>query len=80
MTGNSVAKRLRKSVDSDGATMAMEAVVCGKCGERFAIRRDLSSHDTKLLEKQRAWVQEQLTWDHIQERRHHSTIELPDFQ
>jgi hypothetical protein len=60
--------------------MAMQPVICGKCGERFIIRPDVSAHDLKLVEQQRAWVQEQLVWDHIQERRHHSTVELPNFR
>jgi transcription elongation factor Elf1 len=74
-----VARRLRNSVDSGTAPNAIETVVCGKCGQRFAIRQDSGAHDTKLFEKQAAWVQEQLVWDHIQERKHHGTIELPDF-
>ena len=74
-----VARRLRKSADSDAATNTMETVVCGNCGQRFAIRRDPGALDSKLFEKQSAWVQEQLVWDHIQERRHRGTLELPDF-
>jgi transcription elongation factor Elf1 len=77
---HSVARRLRKSVASDAATSAMETVVCGKCGQRFAIRRDPGAHDTKLVEKQTAWVEEQLVWDHIQEREHHGSMELPDLK
>lgn len=74
-----VARRLRNAVDSGAATNPIETVVCGNCGQRFAIRLDSSTPDTKLIEKQAAWVQEQLVWDHIQERKHHGTIELPDF-
>jgi len=55
----------------------METVVCPKCGQRFAIRSG-PVQDTGLMEKQVAWVQEQLVWDHIQERKHHGTMELPD--
>jgi len=30
-----------------------------------------------LGRKQASWVTDQLVWDHIQERKHHGTIELP---
>jgi transcription elongation factor Elf1 len=56
----------------------METVVCGKCGQRFAIRRDVTSLDVELAKKQVSFVTEQLVWDHIQERKHHGTIELPN--
>ncbi|HEX3584837.1 MAG TPA: hypothetical protein VH024_02525 [Candidatus Angelobacter sp.] len=55
-----------------------ETVVCGKCGQRFAIRRDVTSLDVELAKKQISFVAEQLVWDHIQERKHHGTIELPN--
>lgn len=74
-----VARRLRNAADSGAATNPIETVVCANCGQRFAIRLDSGTPDTKLIEKQTAWVQEQLVWDHIQERKHHGTIELPDF-
>lgn len=57
-----------------------ETVVCGKCGQRFAIESDLAIEDVELAEKQAAWVADQLVWDHIQERKHHGRIELPDLQ
>jgi len=53
-------------------------VVCPKCGQRFAIRSDAAVQGAGLMEKQAAWVQDQLVWDHIQERKHHGTMELPD--
>ena len=56
----------------------METVVCGKCGQRFAIRYDITSLNVELAKKQVSFVAEQLVWDHIQERKHHGTIELPN--
>lgn len=79
MKNHVVAKRLRKSLVFD-ATNARETVVCGGCGQRFAIRRAPGLDDIKLIEKQTAWVQEQLVWDHIQEREHHGSMELPDLK
>jgi hypothetical protein len=55
----------------------METVVCTKCGQRFAIRNDEGLPDSELAKKQASWVADQLVWDHIQERKHHGTIELP---
>ncbi len=75
-----IAKRMRKTADWYGAAESMETVVCSKCGQRFAIHPGLKAHDAGLAVKQAAWVEEQLVWDHIQERRHHGSIDLPDFQ
>lgn len=55
----------------------MQTVICSKCGQRFAIHND-GLHDAQLAEKQAAWLQDQLVWDHIQERKHHGSVELPD--
>ena len=55
----------------------METVVCGSCGQRFAIRNEAVQQDAELSRKQVTFVAEQLVWDHIQERKHHGTIELP---
>jgi len=73
------ARRLRNSAEAGPTTAPMETVVCGKCGQRFAIRNDSSVSAPGLAEKQAAWVQDQLVWDHIQERKHHGSMDLPDF-
>jgi hypothetical protein len=73
-----MARRLRKSGEP-GSANPLETVVCGKCGQRFAIHNH-SAHDAGLVEKQAAWVEDQLVWDHIQERRHHASMELPDLK
>jgi transcription elongation factor Elf1 len=75
-----IARRMRKSAPFGAATNARETVVCGSCGQRFAIHRDSGEHDTKFAEKEIAWVEEQLVWDHIQERAHHGSMDLPNFQ
>jgi hypothetical protein len=53
-----------------------ETVVCSQCGQRFAIQND-GVRDAQLAERQTAWLLDQLVWDHIQERKHHGSIELP---
>ena len=73
----SIARRMRGTAEAVSNGHSMETVVCGKCGQRFAIRRDVAS-DVELAKKQVSFVTEQLVWDHIQERKHHGTIELPD--
>lgn len=56
----------------------METVVCSKCGQRFAIRNDTAEQTVELARKQASWVADQLVWDHIQERKHHGTMDLPN--
>lgn len=79
MNPNGVAKRVRPPDHPSKATL-METVVCGNCGQRFAIRHDPGCQDVDLAKKQAVWVTDQLVWDHIQERKHHATIELPKLQ
>jgi transcription elongation factor Elf1 len=55
----------------------METVVCGKCGQRFAIHPDSALQDIQITRKHAAWVLDRLVWDHIQERKHSGTIDLP---
>ena len=73
----SVARRVRGTAEAVSNANSMETVVCSKCGQRFAIRYDVASLDVELARKQVSFVAEQLVWDHIQERKHHGTIELP---
>lgn len=79
MNPNGVAKRMRPPDQPSKATL-METVVCSNCGQRFAIRHDPGFQDIELAKKQAAWVTDHLVWDHIQERKHHATIELPKLQ
>ena len=74
----SVARRMRGTVEAVSNANSMETVVCSKCGQRFAIRYDVTSLNVELAKKQVSFVTEQLVWDHIQERKHHGTIELPN--
>jgi transcription elongation factor Elf1 len=57
-----------------------ETVVCGKCGQRYAIRIEAPLQDAELSRKQASFVADKLVWDHIQERKHQGTIELPSFE
>jgi hypothetical protein len=78
---NGTAKRLRKVIPSSSSVTSLpQTVVCSKCGQRFAIESSLAVGDAALAEKQAAWVADQLVWDHIQERKHHGTMELPNLQ
>jgi transcription elongation factor Elf1 len=74
---NGVARRLRALAEHHSSTVLMETVVCGKCGQRFAIQHDPALQDVELARKQASWVTDQLVWDHIQERKHHGLIDLP---
>ena len=77
MKSGGVARRLRGTSDSSADITSLETVICAKCGQRFAIRCE-PLPNTELAQKQLAWVADQLVWDHIQERKHHGTIELPN--
>lgn len=74
----SVARRLRRTGDMGLAGDSLETVVCSKCGQRFAIHSESELQQAGLAERQAAWVSEQLVWDHIQERKHHGTMKLPE--
>lgn len=69
---------MRGTAEAASNGHSLETVVCGNCGQRFAIRHDVASLDVELAKKQVSFVTEQLVWDHIQERKHHGTIELPN--
>jgi len=73
----SVARRMRGTAEVVPNETPMETVVCGKCGQRYAIRIESSSQDVGLSKKQASFVADKLVWDHIQERKHQGTIELP---
>jgi len=77
---NGVARRLRRSAEHSSHATSMETVVCGKCGQRFAIQHDPAFENAELAKKQASWVANELVWDHIQERKHHGTMELPSLQ
>lgn len=55
----------------------MEVVVCGQCGDRFAITHEVATADVDLATRQAVWLQDQFVWDHIQETKHRSSITLP---
>ena len=80
MTTSIVAKRQRKSMDSDALANPMKTVVCGKCGQRFTICDAPAVLDAELMKKRIAWIQGEFVWDHIQERRHHALLKLPDLK
>lgn len=77
---NITARRLRGTIELNPATTSTGTVVCAKCGQRFAIRNESELQSAELAKKQVAWVEEQLVWDHIQERKHNGTMELPNLQ
>lgn len=58
--------------------VVMNIVECHNCGERFEISHHQATQDSKLAERQAAWLQDQFVWDHIQEIRHRGSIELPE--
>lgn len=78
MNPHGVAVRLKKLPKEPSTTVTMETVICGKCGQQFAIRHDPALREVDAARKQALWVTDELVWDHIQERKHRGTIGLPN--
>lgn len=83
-TSYGTAKRLRHHVESVPAaimivpnSIVMMTVVCEDCGEQFAVAHRHASRDADLAEKQAVWLTDRFVWDHIQEKKHPSSIRLP---
>jgi len=57
--------------------VVMTIVVCEKCGTQFAISHRTAFQDAKLASRQAIWLEDQFVWDHIQESKHHGSINLP---
>ncbi len=77
---NGVARRLGRMAERPSNAILMETIVCSKCGQRYTIRHAPELQNIELAKKQASWVTDTLVWDHIQERKHHGTIELPKLQ
>jgi hypothetical protein len=77
------AKRLRHNVETLPRSIVtfadmvvMLVVVCGDCGQRYALTHRRHSQDATLAERQAAWLRDRFVWDHIQEHRHAGCIRL----
>ena len=68
---------MRGTAEAAPNVTPMETVVCGNCGQRYAIRIESSPQNAELSRKQMSFLADKLVWDHIQERKHQGTIELP---
>ena len=75
MNLNGLVTRIRTGVERPNEVL-METVICDKCGQRFAIHHAPTRQDVEVARRQASWLEEQLVWDHIQERKHHSTIQV----
>lgn len=78
-TSNGTAKRLRQVTANTppARNQVMKLVVCGQCGDRFAIGHEPAAADPALAERQATWLADHFVWDHIQESKHRSSIALP---
>lgn len=79
MNLNGIVTRIRSGAERPDDVL-METVVCSKCGQQFAIHHDPTRQNVHVARKQASWLEDKLVWDHIQERKHHSTIHLPWLQ
>lgn len=79
MNLNGLVTRIRTGAERPKDVL-METVVCGTCSQRFAIHHDPTNQNIEVARRQASWLEEQLVWDHIQERKHRGTIQLPRLQ
>ncbi len=77
MSGAGTARRMRRGLAIGPALTVMSDVVCGECGERFQITHRAPATDVALAKRQAVWLADRFVWDHIQESKHRSSIELP---
>jgi hypothetical protein len=75
VNSNSLVTRIRSGAERPDDVL-MEAVVCDKCGQRFAIHHAPTRQDVAVARRRAFWLEEQLVWDHIQERRRQGKIQL----
>ena len=71
------ARRVRSNMSTSPNCTVMARVVCGDCGVEFQITHRMPLQDKVLAQRQASWLAEQFVWDHIQESKHRTTIELP---
>lgn len=72
------ARRVRTRMSISPSFTVMTTVACDTCGEQFQITQRMPLCDADLAQRQARWLVDHLVWDHIQETKHHATIELPD--
>lgn len=72
---NGLVTRVRTGTERPNDVL-METVVCDKCGQRFAIHHASTHQNVAVARRQASWLEGQLVWDHIQERKHQGTIKL----
>ncbi len=71
------ARRVRNRMTTSPGATVMATVVCEECGASFQITHPMSLQDAALAHRQARWLVDRFVWDHIQESKHRTSIELP---
>jgi hypothetical protein len=71
------ARRVRPTMTSSPNWTIVAKVTCDQCGEQFQITHRMSAQDEALAQRQARWLADRFVWDHIQENKHRSSIDLP---
>ncbi len=71
------ARRVRKSMAVSPSWTVVATVVCDQCGAQFQITHRMPLNDEELARRQATWLVDKFVWDHIQENKHRSSIDLP---
>ena len=74
---SATARRVRNSMVKSPNWTVIASVVCEQCGAEFEITHRAPLKDEALARRQAAWLADIFVWDHIQENKHRSSIELP---
>ena len=75
---SATARRVRNREFVSSQFVEMNTVVCEQCGEQFRITHRFPLQDEALASRQAAWLADHFVWDHIQENKHRSSIDLPE--
>ena len=68
---------MRNQTSTSPSLTVMTTVVCEQCDEKFQITHPMRLQDAALARRQADWLLDRFVWDHIQENKHRSSIQLP---
>lgn len=74
---SATARRIRNHMAMSPAWTVVATVACDQCGVQFQITHRAPLLDEALAARQATWLADKFVWDHIQEIKHRSSIDLP---
>jgi hypothetical protein len=74
---SATARRIRTAMATSPSWTVVATVCCDQCGAQFQITHRMPLNDEALAARQATWLADKFVWDHIQENKHPSSIDLP---